>query len=260
MKPYARIFAVFFASLLFAACSAGRTGVVGGVLTTNQRPAISIAVKAPFTLADCGRVWASPRTMEVPGSVTASFDYAVYTDGTVSPAAKIAYAAIIRLEDAERWNFVPQGNTLPGSFGVRQGAGPVDRAGALYTLHVPAAGDWASELLAANGTAVPHAWIAKRWLFSLDKGTRAMAEYREPWPADLDVPQTDLMLLSASNAEFLKAFETRALAVFSFDTAVGDFSGPAPTSGWHASPVPPDVKNLSGDVISTENASSGSFN
>ncbi|MCC8193469.1 MAG: DUF4851 domain-containing protein [Deltaproteobacteria bacterium] len=252
MKTCARILSVFFAGLLLAGCSPARTGVVDNALTTNRRPAVSIKAAAPFSLADCGRVWVAPKTDLFPGAANASFDYALYTDDTASPVSKMAYAAIIRLENPEDWNFVPQGKTVPGSFGARKKVESVDREGFIYTVHVPSAGDWASELLATNGRAVPEAWIAKRWLFSLDSGARGLAEYREPWPADLDVPESDIMLLRASHADFLREFERRAFAAFIFGSEPGDFPSPPPASKWLAAPVLPDVTRLAGPIISVD--------
>ena len=58
MKPYARMFAVFFASLLLAACSAGRTGVVGGVLRdiVAGQPSILLQREIYVTAAIVGAI------------------------------------------------------------------------------------------------------------------------------------------------------------------------------------------------------------
>lgn len=242
---------IALASLLLAACTGAKTGVLpDGTLTTNLRPAISIKAKAPFALADSGRVWAFPKTDMLPGSTDASFDYAVYADPSSSPASAFAYAGILRLSDNDSWEFVPQGNGLPGVFGARKGEASVG-SGFVYTLYVPTRNDWASELLAANGVVVPQAWIAKRWLFSLDKDVRALAEYREPWPDGLDMPEgSDVILLDESQATFLRDFERRAVAAFSFSTAPGDFGDAVPpASAWKKSPVLFNVEKLMGDVI-----------
>ena len=251
MKSYARLITIVAASFLLSACAGAKTGVLpDGTLSTNLRPAVSIKANAPFALADAGRVWASPKTDMLPGSTDASFDYAVYADPSSSPASVFAYAAILRLTDNESWEFLPQGNGLPGVFGGRQGEASV-RSGYIYTLHVPASNDWASELLAANGVTVPEAWIAKRWLFSLDTDARALAEYREPWPEGLDVPGgSDVMLLGESQAAFLRDFERRAVAAFSFAPVPGNFENVVPrVSAWKKAPVLPNVEKLMGDVI-----------
>jgi hypothetical protein len=254
MKISTRLMMVFAASLLVAACSPARTGVVNSTLTTNQRPAISIEPQAPLRLADSGRVWVSPRTDVVPGMATASFDYAVYTDPAASASSVLAYAAIIRLEDRDRWMFAPQGKALPGSFGNGKKFQEVCREGFLYTLHVPGAGDWVSELLTANGKAVPEAWIAKRWVFSLDSELRGLAEYREPWPADFDVPALDIVLLRPEHADFLREFDSRAQAAFGFSPESQEFSGPPPSAAWTAAPVHPDVARLVGEVLAVDNS------
>jgi len=246
----------FAASLLVAACSPARTGVVNSTLTTNQRPAISIEPQPPLRLADSGRVWVSPKTNLLPGAATASFDYALYTDPAVSTASVMAYGAIIRLEDRDRWMFSPQGKALPGSFGVGKKIEGMGREGSLYTLHVPSAGDWASELLTANGKPVPEAWIAKRWLFSLDSELRGLAEYREPWPADLDVPTSDIMLLRPEHADFLREFDRRAYAAFRLGPESHEFFSPPPSAIWIASPIHPDVARLAGEILAIENSGS----
>lgn len=249
MRYFCNVFCILSSALLFAACSPLQTGVVNGALTTNQRPAISIIPNAPFTLADSGRVWVSPRTDSTPGLTDCSFDYAVYTDPASTPAEKLAYAAIIRLEDGHGWNFVPQGKKLPGSFGSRKKVEPPVREGFAYTLQIPATGDWAGELLAANDMTPPEVWLAKRWLFSLDKGLRAFAEYREPWPANLDVPGGDDFLISSDAAAYLRGFDERAAKAFSFEALAGDFGSSSPeSSSWKKPPTVPDVARIAGDI------------
>lgn len=256
MKTLFHLLAVFSASLLLAACSPARTGVVNGTLTTNVRPAVSISANAPFVLADSGRLWLSPVTNAVPGLADASFDYAVYTDPSVSPASRFAYAAIIRLQDMETWNFTPQ-RSLPGAFGAKQRTARIAHGGFMYTLHVPSGhadaalgGDWASDLLAANGVTPPSAWIAKRWVYDVDRGARAIAEYREPWPADLDVPEEDLLLVGSEDLEFLRDFERRALAAFSMTADIGDFPGiPETRTAWKRPASLPDAVRLAGDIV-----------
>lgn len=254
MKSYFRILAIVTAGLLLCACNGAKTGVTPtGTLSTNLRPSITIATNAPFSLIDGGRVWASPKSDMMPGSADASFDYAVYANPAVSPASAFAYAAIIRLTDKESWEFLPQGAKLSGSFGGRKGVAGMP-GGYAYTVHVPGAGDWAAELLAANGTAVPEAWVAKRWLFSLDPDVRALAEYREPWPADLEYPEEDIMLLREKHAAFLREFDRRATAAFSFDRSRGDFGDNAPrVSTWNKASVLPDVGKIAGEVMRREN-------
>lgn len=261
MKTYARMVAILAASILLAACGAQRTGVLNNTLTTNVKPAITITAHAPFAVVDAGRVWAVPKTDVTPGMADTSFDYAVYASPTASVSTAFAYAAILRLDDSANWEFVPKGSRIQGSFGARKKVEPAKRDGAVYTLHVPPAGDWASALLAENGHAIPEAWIAKRWMFSLDSASRAVAEYREPWPAGLEVPESDIMLLRESHAVFLQEFEKRAFAVFSFDTSTSDFGETPPrVSTWKRSPVSPNVERLAGDVIQVDRSmSDGTF-
>ena len=252
MKIVMRLILLLAASLLVAACSPARTGVSGNALTTNLSPGIAIEPQSPLQLVDSGRMWVSPKTNLLPGAATASYDYALFADPSIAPSSAFAYGAIIRLENKDRWEFVPQGKTLPDSFGGREKITDAGREGFLYTLHVPSAGDWASELLIANGKSAPEAWVAKRWLFSLDSATRALAEYREPWPAGLDVPDSDILLLHSEQVEFLRAFGQRARAAFRFSPESRAFAGTPPSATWAASPVHPDVSRLAGDVLAVE--------
>ncbi|MDL2210174.1 hypothetical protein LJC26_05165, partial [Desulfovibrio sp. OttesenSCG-928-O18] len=119
MRSFTRVLCLVCAVVLLGACSPARTGVVDGTLTTNLRPAINIKANSPFALADSGRVWAFPLSEEMTRGNSATFDFAVYTDKSASPAGRLAYAAIIRLEDDTNWVFVPQGHKLPGMFGGR---------------------------------------------------------------------------------------------------------------------------------------------
>lgn len=250
MKPSIRFVLLAAASLSLFACSPARTGVVNGALTTNLLPPVTIQANAPFALADSGRVWASPRVADdVTADADMSVDYAVYTDPSAPLSARFAYAAIIRFDDPAAWAFVPQGAKLPGSFGQVKPSGPPALEGTMSTLRVPSVGDWAAELLAANGAAVPEQWLAARWIYNLDSGGRAMAEYREPWPEGLEAPDGGIMPLRDRDAEFLRAFENRAAAVFSVDSARGDFSGaPRLTNQWQKPADAPDVVRLVGDI------------
>lgn len=249
MNTYSRASMVFFVCLLLAACSPARTGVVNGTLTTNVRPAVTIRANAPFVLADSGRIWVSPTTDSLLGAADATFDYAVYRDPALSPAQRFAYASIIRFEDMESWNFVSLGR-LPGSFGAIKPVDLVGRGGFIYTLYVPSAGDWASDMLANNGVEPPEAWIAQRWVIDLDKGARALAEYREPWPATMDVPASDILLIGDKDHMFLRNFEQRAIAAFSFSLERGDFTdAAAQSSTWQRSSLHPDVARLAGEII-----------
>ncbi|MDR3073937.1 MAG: hypothetical protein LBV01_04325, partial [Deltaproteobacteria bacterium] len=94
------------------------------------------------------------------------------------------------------------------------------------------------------------AWLAKRWIFSLTNDARAMAEYREPWPDGLEIPESEVMLLHDAQAEFLRAFERRALAAFSFGGERGEFSGaPKAKPSWNVPESLPDVEKLVGEVL-----------
>lgn len=255
MKISVRIFSLFFACITLAACSPARTGVIGGTLTTNLRPAIGISVGKPFILADSGRVWAMPKSNLQTNFANASFDYAVYTDPSVSPANRFAYAAIIRLTDKEHWTFQPE-TVIPGVFGRTTVPAVRGREGKGFTVRVERAGDWAGELLALNGARGPSVWLAKRWVFVLDTDARAIAEYREPWPEGLEAPERGIMLLRDSDAEYLRGFEKRAEAVFSFGTDPGDFTGAPPAAKWNHPREEPDVAALAGEVMYLENGDS----
>lgn len=254
MKPSLRVSIFFLTLSLLVACSPARTGVVDGTLTTNMRPAMEISANTPFVLADSGRVWTQPRTDMMTPVANASFDYAVYTDPAVSPAQRMAYAAIIRLEDRTHWMFLPQGASLPGAFGGRKASPLLGREGDVQNLCVVSEGDWTSDLLTANGTTPPAMWLAKRWVFALDQEVRAMAEYREPWPEGLEKPEVNIALLRDKDAQYIRAFEQRALEVFNFTADSGCFSSSPPLVGkWVVPRKSPDVATLAGEIKYLEN-------
>lgn len=238
------------ASLALFACSPVRTGVVDGALTTNEQPSATIKANTPYAFANGGRVWASPAVADdVTSDANLSFDYAVYADADASLGTRFAYAAIVRFDDPGNWAFVPQGAKLPGSFGQAKPFGPPELGGTMHALRVESDGDWASGLLAANGVAVPQAWLAKRWVFTLDDAGRAMAEYREAWPDGLDIPDGEMPFLRGNQEEYLRDFERRAVKVFTVDASRGDFSSaPRTASQWKKSATAPDVVRLMGDV------------
>ena len=259
MRAYTRSTLMFLACLSLWACAPSRTGVVNGMLTTNVRPAIGVTANKPFTLADSGRIYAQPETNVNTAVANATFDYAVYTDPAVSPAERMAYAAIIRLEESDAWAFFPDAGKLPNSFGATRAPDFTGREGDVYTLCIPAEGDWASALVTANGAKSPAQWLAARWVFITDTDTKAIAEYREVWPEGLETPTTDMMLLYDKDAEYLRAFEKRARTVFSFDSSPGDFSSYAPASPrWNLPRMDPNIPALAGEIMSLENSDSNS--
>lgn len=261
MKSFFRSAFLLFSVAAISACSPARTGVIDGTLTTTYRPGLAVRAETPLTLASSGRVWALIKGDDITALSSAMFDYALYADPAVSPVEKFAYAAFIRLEDNRGWMFLPQGHGLPGQFGAVKPVLPEGREGKMYTLHVPAAKDWASEMLRENGHTPPEAWLVKRWIFSLDSDARAMAEYREPWPEYLEASSSDIMPLRDSHADYLRNFEKRAVAAFTFDATTGDFGGVAqPAPGWKTPRVDPAVSRLVGDVIRiTHGNDSGSW-
>lgn len=249
MKPYFRSMLALFVLLLVAACSPVRTGVIDGTLATNLRPGLTVAPGERLAFVSGGRVWPTAKTGDVGPMNVVAFDYALYADPEVSPASKFAYAAFARIEEKGMWMFVPQGQALPGQLGKATRVFD-EREGRLYTLHIPAQGDWASAVLAENGHTPPEAWVAKRWVFSLEGASRAMAEYREPWPDDLDVPDGGLSLLTSRQENFLRDFTKRALAAFAFGSGLGDFDGvPAARPVWKMPATEPNITRLVGDVM-----------
>lgn len=257
MRRVSQAVALLFAATCFAACSPARTGVIGSTLTTNERTAISITANPPLTLADAGKVWAVPKSNMMTTFGNASFDYAIYTEKGVSPATRMACAAIIRLTDKERWAFQPQTN-IPGTFGRETVPDYDGRDGRGYTLRVTAAGDWVSDVLAVNGTTPPQTWLAKRWVFVLEQNVRAIAEYREAWPENLEAPGgRDVTLLRDRDVEALRAFENRAEKAFRFSADEGIFTGAPQASTWVMPRTDPDVAALAGEVMYLEFHGSG---
>lgn len=238
------------AAAALAACSPARTGVVDGTLTTNVRPGMAITANKPLEFVSGGRTWSTIKANGTTATSNASFDYALFVDPAVPPAEKFACAAFVRLEENTAWFFVPQGNNLPGQFGPATPALPASREGRIYTLHVPSENDWASDVLRENGQTPPKAWLVQRWVFSLESDVRAMAEYREPWPASFDVPQSEFMPLRDADAGRLRDFAKRARAAFSFEDTTAEFIA-APQAGraWNTPRAAPDVPRLVGEVI-----------
>ncbi|CAK7068638.1 MAG: hypothetical protein DELT_01772 [Desulfovibrio sp.] len=262
MKAYIRFALLLVCVAAVAACSPARTGVIGQSLTTNLKPGMAITANAPLTFVSGGRVWASLKGDDIAPISSASFDYALFADPAVSPAQKFAYAAFVRIDERENWMFQPQGHGLPGQFGAVKPVLPPQCEGRMYTLHVPSQGDWASDVLTENGQTPPEVWLVKRWVFSLDSDLRAMAEYREPWPEFLEAPTSEIMLLRDTNAEYLRDFERRALAAFSFDATLGDFSTvPQTAAAWKMPRTTPDLSRLVGDVLRlTQGDDAANFN
>ncbi|GHV54102.1 hypothetical protein FACS1894206_06150 [Deltaproteobacteria bacterium] len=256
-----RNISLLLAASLLAACSPARTGVIDGRLTTNLKPAIGIKAGAPFAVAANGRLWVNQHGQEITADVLVSVDYAFYTDKAVSPSSCFAYAAIMRLDSAPYWVFVPQGHPLRGMFGVRKKLDPPVREGSVYSLRVAGADDWASNVLLANGHEAPEAWLAKRWVFSVSDGVRAMAEYREPWPKDMTVPEGNTGLVGDREIAYLRDFDNRA-NVFRFDAERGDFSEVKASVGQSAWKMPEtvlDVEKIVGEVIQSRPGGDSSF-
>ena len=249
MNSVLRYIVLVLAALSLFACSPARTGVVDGALTTNLTPGMSVRANAPLAMADNGRIWISQKNPDdFMNEALVAFDYAVYTEPGISPADRFAYAAIIHLEDPKSWTFVPQGAALPGSFGGIQPFGPASYGGTMHTLCVAGTGDWASDLLAANGANPPEFWLAKRWVFNLNNEGRVLAEYREPWPSILEKPGKEVPLWQEKSIAYLRDFEQRATGAFSISAAQGAFSEKPLSGRWQKAQVRPDVVRLVGDI------------
>ena len=80
MQAFFRCIRLLFATLVVAACTPARTGVIGDTLTTNVKPFISITGLAPLRVSAHGRQWLGAATNQMGTTVTVSFDYAVFAD------------------------------------------------------------------------------------------------------------------------------------------------------------------------------------
>ena len=244
MRRFFHMLRLFLAAVLVTACTPSRTGVIGNTLTTNTKPVISITGQAPLVVRAHGRL--NPESGPTPGTGTASlfFDYAFFMP--TDTARCFAYAAIVRITGDTFWRFQPP-TAFPGTFSEAQ----VHLGGFAWSeqfLRVSETNDWGCALYRENGGTAAEFWLAKRWVAHLNDATRAVMEYREPWPEDLRLIQGTL-IMSDSAAEALTAFSARADAAFMVERKAGDFSGQDKARPGKGTAAVPDIPKLVGEVL-----------
>ncbi len=230
MRKFFHALRLFLAACVVTACTPARTGVIGNTLTTNVRPVISITGNSPFSVRSHGRITADGGPTTTTGPAYVTFDYAFFTPDGATPG--FAYAAIARIQNENGWAFQP-----PAPFTGAFSSSDTTLGGFAWSvqlLRVPSAGDWASGVWEDLGGGGTDAWLAKRWIAHLNGGTRAIMEYREPWPETIPALSTDVTLLASGAADAILRFNARADTVFSVAKKGGDFTGerpkPAPSS------------------------------
>lgn len=246
------------AALVSCSADAARTGVVGNTLTTNVRPYVSVRLDTAFTLLGAGKTLLAAKTDITTDEAAVWLHYAMFAaDAGDGPQKRFAWTAVARLETPKAWRFQP-GGTFPGAFSANvPGLEPAfagQWSGSL--LRITADGDWTSGVLAENAQAAPNAWLAARWILHLNDATKVLAEYREPWPEDID-PQNmaDPRFLRDAALDYFDAFTRRAKAAFTVTKDKGDFKTASETPLPHFA-LPrsrPVVAQLIGEVVSLGN-------
>ena len=249
MQGFFRFIRPLFAACVLAACTPARTGVIGNTLTTNVKPRISITGLAPLGLLSHGRQWTRAATDVTAITAPVTLDYAVFADSRPNAPPSLAHAAIARIEDPGRWRFMPSADSVEAFSASRAKLDGMDFV--VQLLREPAADDWAGGVWRESGYAVPEYWLAKRWVAHMDDATRAVMEYREPWPDCLPEFLPGMVMVSESAYQCLNEFVFRADAAFLVERKGGDFkTGEALPGSTFMGPVPlPDLQKIMGGIV-----------
>lgn len=242
-----RLLAVTF---LLAACSPARTDVIGNTLTTNVKPEISITGMAPFSVRDHGRMFVESGPPSGEGTADLTFDYAFFADKEHSD--RLAYAAIVRITNDNFWHFRPPTKFDDAFSESRQSLGGFQWLEQL--LRTASETDWASSVWEDQGGAAPKFWLTKRWVTHLNNATRAVMEYREPWPAAMRLLSGGTVIVSDEADKTLQQFLARADAAFTVEKKRGEFGDSAPVTPRTKGRVPLDVAKTVGTVIRLNNS------
>lgn len=241
---------LLLAACLLTACTPARTGVIGNTLTTNVKPEISITGQDPLVIRASGRLRPNSGMATTSDSADFTFDYAFFTESNAEK--RFAYAAIVRIDNEGQWLFQPPAR-FDGAFGVSERmVGGFQWS--IQLLRVSSDKDWASGVWSdVNGGApaseTPEFWLAKRWITHLNSATRAVMEYREPWPGNLAVLGQDTVLVSDSAAAILQQFDARAEAAFLVEKKRGEFDKNAPQPQATKPRIPINIAKLVGTII-----------
>lgn len=240
---------LFSLSLVVAACSPSRTGMNGNTLTTNARPYVSMTANAPLALQGTGRLWISGEVTSKLSTPLVSLDYALFSDNASGPVTNSAHIFLAKIQDSTAWYFTPDSWPLCGivASGLTLGADVLPWPSRI--IKTPAAGDWISEMWRANGRNVPEYWIVKRWAAILDSDTKAIMEYREPWPDCLEEYLPGSIMFSGDNGQCLHHFLKRSAEAFSVGFEPAAFpNGSSLPPGLKPSGTMPATKNLIGEI------------
>ena len=255
MSRFFQSFRMFLAAFLVTACTPSRTGVMENALTTNVKPLITITGLAPLTVQGQGKVWADAETDRLTTQQTVSFDYAIFADAVSGPVSRFGFAAIARVSQPEMWRFEPTADPA-GNFAASEIQ--VDGIEFMVNLmRTASAKDWPSDVWRENGRDVPEIWLAKRWTAHLNDGVRAVAEYREAWPAGLKSISAQAVIPGGSEGQYLADFITRADAAFRMEKKGGTFPKgfSDKTTGLRIPRTLPDITRLVGRVSGSGNES-----
>jgi hypothetical protein len=240
---------LLLAACLLTACTPARTGVIGNTLTTNVKPAISITGQSGLTIQTHGRMRPNSGTTTTSTTADLTLDYAVFTDAT--DVKRFAYAAIVRIDNEKQWNFQPP-TAFDDAFIVSDSA----QGGfqwSMQLLRVASDKDWASGVWADTGRDVPEFWLVKRWVAHCNSTTRAIMEYREPWPEGLSLMASKTLILSDSAAALLQNFTARADAAFLVEKKSGEFDTNTPQSKATTPRIPMNIPKTVGTIIDLQN-------
>ena len=244
MRRFFQSLRLLLAACVLTACTPARTGVIGNTLTTNVKSSISITGQDSLVVRAHGRLYPDSGPTRTTRTATLSFDYAFFTSEARSDC--FAYAAIVRIDDDKGWIFRPPAR-FPGAFSVAD----VSFGGFQWSeqiLRSPAENDWPAAVWEELGGEKHDFWLAKRWVAHLDGTTRAIMEYREPWPVAMTFLSADTVVFTGQSGEALAAFIKRADAAFAVEQKGGDFGKKAPEQRPAATSVQVSAPNLVGIV------------
>ncbi len=235
--------------LLLGAC-AGLNSPSGAYVSGNTfahvgYPPVAVTANAPFTLFGNGRLWVTLYNQDsLLTRPLASFDYAVFGDGSSGPVTRHAHMLFVQPTE-DIWAFQLESFKNFGTLSLsKQDFGRLTWT--MQIMELPAEGDWFSALWQENGRSVPETWLVKRFSATPSRNTRLVAEYREPWPECLPPGLTDLFMVSRS---CLKEFQDRADAAFTLDDSQpGEMPTRTPSTALALPPFNPNTRKLVGEV------------
>ncbi|CAK7062761.1 MAG: hypothetical protein DELT_01494 [Desulfovibrio sp.] len=246
---------LLLAACVLTACTPARTGVIGNTLTTNVKPPISITGLESLTVKAHGVLRPETATDNATAREMVTFNYAFYADKAPAadiPANRFAYAVIARISTPKAWRFQP-----PSKADEALSARNITVGGIAFfeqILRVPSENDWGSGVWRKNGKNVPRYWLAKRWTAHLNDEVRAVMEYREEWPTEINAFSRDLLIVSGNAGQALADFNKRADAAFTVEKREGDFNkGQTPPSEYAVPENAPVIRKLIGEVVTTGN-------